>query len=310
MRTGLLLLAVAVASAADLRLGIVGTDTSHVIAFSEMLNDPQSPGHVPGARVVAAYKGGNPDIESSRTRIDKFSEQLKTRWNIEFVDDIPTLCSKVDGVLLESVDGLIHLSQAKQIIAAGKPVFIDKPLAATLDDAREIARLAKQAGVPWFSASSLRFSELATAMKLPDTTGVATWGPGPVEPHHYLSLAWYAIHPIEMLYTLMGTGCEEVTMTSTPDADAVTGRWRGGRLGTVRALRPYSSYGVVVFRPKDIVQSDPKLKDGYDGLVKEIVRFFQTRVPPVPPEETVEIFAFMDAAERSKAAGGAPAKLR
>ena len=47
--------------------------------------------------------------------------------------------------------------------------------------------------------------------KIADATGVSTWGPGPFEPHHYLELSWYAIHPVELLYTIMGTGCESVT---------------------------------------------------------------------------------------------------
>ncbi len=310
MRTVAFFLLAFAANAADLRLGIVGTDTSHVIAFTEALNNPASADHVAGARVVAAYKGGSPDVDSSRTRVDKFAEELRTKWNVEIVPDIPTLCSKVDAILLESVDGRIHLAQARQVIAAHKPMFIDKPLAATLEDAREIARLAKEAGVPWFSSSSLRFGEIATTLKSPDNTGVTTWGPGPLEEHHYLDLSWYAIHPIELLYTLMGTGCEEVTRTSTADADVVVGRWKGGRIGSVRALRPYSGFGAVVFRPKEILQSDPKAKDPYAPLVSEIVKFFRTGRPPVSNEETLEIFAFMDAAQRSKAEGGAPMKLR
>lgn len=307
---GLFLSLAALAFAADIRLGIVGTDTSHVIAFTRMLNDANAPNHIAGARVVAAYKGGSPDVESSRTRIDKFAAQLQSRWKVEFVPDIPTLCQKVDGILLESVDGRVHLEQARQVIAAHKPLFIDKPLASTYEDAREIARLAKQAGVPWFSSSSLRWSEAATTMKFADALGAVTWGPGPMEPHHQLDLSWYAIHSVEMLFTLLGTGCEEVTRLSGPHMDAVSCRWKDGRIGTVYPLRPSGGYGAVVFRPKEIVQSNPGMKSSYEPLVHEIVKFFQTGVPPVPNDETLEIFAFMDAAQRSKAAGGAPMRLR
>ena len=300
-----------ICAAAEIRLGIIGTDTSHVIAFTEMLNNPTSPDYVPGARIVAAYKGGSPDVESSYKRVDKFAEELSTKWKVELVSDIATLCRKVDGVLLESGDGRVHLAQIKPVIAAGKPVFIDKPLASTLEDAREIARLARQAGVPWFSASSLRFAEIATSLKFSDITSAITWGPGPLEPHHQLDLSWYAIHAVELLYTLMGTGCEEVTRANTPDSDVVVGKWKGGRLGTVQALRPYGHFGAVVFRPEEKVnQSDPKATDSYHPLVVEIVRFFETKQPPFPNDETLEIFAFMDAAQRSKEAGGAPMKLR
>jgi len=308
--TVLLLLSALAAAGAEFRLGIVGTDTSHVIAFTQAFHERSSPDYVPGFRVVAAYKGGSPDVESSRTRVDKYAQELQSRWNVEIVPDIAALCAKVDGVLLESVDGRTHLAQARQVFAARKPVFIDKPLAATLEDAREIARLAREAGVPWFSSSSLRYSEIVTALRSPQTTGVTTWGPGPLEEHHYLDLSWYGIHPIEMLYALMGTGCQEVTRVSSPDADVVVGRWKDGRIGTVRALRPSSGYGAVVFRPKGAAQSNEKMATGYGPLLQEIARFFESRVAPVANEETLEIFAFMDAAQRSKETGGRPVRLR
>jgi hypothetical protein len=281
-----------------------------VVAFTSILNNEASPDHLPGARVVAAYKGGSTDLKDSYSRVDKFAEELRTKWNVEFFNDIPSMCKKVDAILLESVDGRVHLEQFKQTLAAKKPVFIDKPVAATLEDAREIARLAKEAGVQWFSSSSLRFGEIGTTMKFADATGASTWGPGPTEPHHFLELSYYAIHPVEMLFTLMGTGVEEVSMISTPDADVVVGKWKGNRIGEVRALRNSSSYGAVVFRPKTVMQSSPKAAAGYRPLLVEVIKFFQTGQAPVSNEETMELFAFMDAAQRSKAAGGAPMKLR
>jgi Oxidoreductase family, NAD-binding Rossmann fold len=301
------------ASAADLRVGVIGTDTSHVPAFAKLLNgDPSAADHVAGARLVAAYKGGSQDIEESIGRVDRFAEEIKTNYGVEIVPDIPTLLSKVDVVLLSSLDGRVHLAQARPAIAAHKPLFIDKPLAATLEDAREIARLAKAAGVPWFSSSSLRFGAIATAMKLPGLTGATTWGPGPFEAHHPLELAWYAIHPVELLYTIMGTGCESVTRIAGKDADAIVGRWKDGRIGTVNAVRPYSDYGAVAFRGRESVESHPKAAAAtdYRPLVVEIVKFFQTGRPPVSNEETLEIFAFLDAAQRSKEQGGKPVALR
>jgi hypothetical protein len=302
------------ATGQDLRVGIIGTDVSHVIHFTRILNNPSDPEHIAGARVVAAYKGGSPDIVSSRTRVEGYAEQLSKQYGVEIVPDIPTLCSKVDAVLLESGDGRIHLAQARLVFATHKPVFIDKPLASTLEDAREIARLAKAADVPWFSSSALRFNDIVTGMKARDAFAVDVWGPGPMEERHYLDLSWYGIHAVEMLYTLMGTGCEEVTRISGGDfqsgSDVVVGKWKDGRVGTARVLRPTGGYGVVVFRPGKILQSPADFPFSYAPLVKQIVTFFQTRKPSVPNEETLEIFALMDAAQRSKESGGKPMRLR
>jgi len=288
------------------KLGIIGTDTSHASAFANLLNG----GTVAGAKIVAAYKGGSPDVEASRTRVDNYAKELQTKWGIEIVDDIPTLASKVDGILLLSLDGRKHLPQFRAALAAKKPIFIDKPLASTLVDAREISRLAKAAGVSWFSASSLRYSDIVSSVEGPGILGAMAWGPGPFEEHHQLDLSWYAIHPIEILFTLMGPGCEEVTRVSGADADEITCKWKDGRLGTVRALRPYGTYGAVVFRKDGVRISPVKPHTDYEGLVREIVKFFETGKPPVPNAETLEIIEFMDAAQRSKEAGGKPMRLQ
>jgi hypothetical protein len=290
-----------------LRLGIIGTDTSHVPAFCGLLNDPAAKDHIPGARVVAAFKGGSPDLPDSANRVEKFAEEIKSKYGVEIVPDIPTLLSRVDAILIESVDGRRHLEQFKQVAAAGKPVFIDKPLASTLEDAREIAR---ENRVPWFSSSSLRFSDELPALRVPGLNGAYVWAPGTLEEHHALDLSWYGIHGVETLYAILGPGCEEVTRYSSPDADVVTGRWRDGRIGTVRLSRPGAGYGAVAFGPKTVKLPQKDIYTGYRSMLVAIVEFFKTGKPPVDERETLEIMSFMDAAQRSKTLLGQPTKLK
>lgn len=298
---------------APIRVGIIGLDTSHVTAFTALLNDPSNPNHVPGARVVAAYRGGSPDVESSATRIDRFTSELQTKWNVELVGSIEELCRKVDAVLLESVDGRPHLAQVRPVLAAGKRVFIDKPLAGSYKDAREIVRLSKESGTPFFSTSSLRFvtelQEMKSSEKLGTMLGAFTFSPSPTEPHHP-DLFWYGIHGVEMLFTLMGTGCESVTRVHTAGADVVVGHWKDGRTGTFRGIRDgKADYGAIAFGSKAVLPSSVPMKVDYRGLVVEIIRFFQTGVAPVSPEETLEMMAFMEAADLSKARSGQTVKL-
>ena len=298
------------AGGAEIKVGIIGTDTSHVPAFTRLLNDPSRPDHVPGAKVVAAYAGGSDDLESSYTRVKKYAAELRDDWGVEIVDDIPTLCSKVDAILLESVDGRKHLEQVKPVFEAGKPVFIDKPLAATLEDVREIARLGKKHGVPWFSTSSLRYADAIADVKVEGLRGATTWGPASIHPTHHLDLSWYAVHPIELLYTIMGPGCVSVNRTHTEGADVIVGLWKDGRIGTVRGIRAGKrGYGAITYGEKDIKTSS-RAGGAYGRLVTRVVEFFRTGEPPVPNEVTDEIFAFMDAALRSKDKGGATVKLR
>jgi len=294
-----------------LRAGIIGLDTSHCVAFTKTFNNPNAKGDVAGVRIVAAFPGGSPDIPSSRDRIEQFTKQVRG-MGVEIVGSIPELLSKVDVVLLESVDGRPHLEQVRPVFEAHKPVFIDKPLAGTLADAIAISELAKKYDVPWFSSSSLRFG--AKVQKLRDDPAVGrvmgcdTWGPCPTEPHHP-DLFWYGIHGVELLYTCMGPGCESVTRVHAEGADVVVGRWKDGRIGAFRGIREgKEDYGAVVFGSKSIATILGF--EGYDPLVEQIAQFFKTRKPPVSPDETIELMAFMETADESKRQGGSPVQIR
>jgi hypothetical protein len=296
--------------AAEIRVGMIGLDTSHVTAFTKLLNDPSHKEHVPGARVVAAFKGGSPDIESSASRVEGYTKQLREDFGVKIVDSIEELCGQVDAVMLESVDGRPHLEQARPVIRAGKRLFIDKPVAGSLRDAIEIYRLAREANVPVFSSSSYRFYESLVELKKGDVgeiRSVISYGPAHLEPHHP-DMFWYGVHPAEALYTLMGTGCESVVRTATPDTDVITGLWRGGKTGTLVGLRTGATpHKVIVFGTKSVAEQ--KGSGNYAPLVREVVKFFQTGVPPVAPEETIELFAFMEAADESKRQQGRPVAI-
>ena len=289
----------------SLRLGMIGLDSSHVIAFTRILNDTSSPDHVSGGKVVAAFKGGSDDVESSYTRVDKFTEQLSTDFGVEIVDSIEELCEKVDAILLESVDGRPHLEQARIVIEAGKPLFIDKPMAGSLKDVIEIFKLAHEAKVPCFSSSSLRYYDSLLKLKsepIGELKGAISYGPCSLEPHHP-DLFWYGVHPTEALFAVMGMGCESVSRVFTEETDIVSGIWDNGNTGIVYGLRTgHARYKVTLFGTQGIAEQ--KGGGNYVSLVQEIMKFFQTGKPPVSARETVELFAFMEGADISKANEG------
>src|SRR4051812_8906902 len=143
-RITLLLLACGLAARAaepELRVGLIGLDTSHTIAFARLLNDPKNKEHVEGATIVAGFKGGSPDIAESATRVEGFTKQLVDTYHVKLYDTIEELARNVDAIMILSVDGRPHLDEFRRVISAHKPVFIDKPLAASLRDAIEIFRL-------------------------------------------------------------------------------------------------------------------------------------------------------------------------
>ena len=291
------------------RIGIIGLDTSHSVAFTKALNDANAVASLGGYKVVAAYPKGSNDIVSSVNRIAGYTEEVK-KYGVEIVSSIEALLGKADYILLETNDGRLHLQQALEVIRARKPLFIDKPVAASLGDAIAIYEAAEKNNVPVFSSSSLRYMQSVQDVvkgKIGKVLGADTFSPATLEKTHP-DLFWYGIHGVETLYTVMGTGCSEVMRMSSDQTDKVIGLWKDGRIGSFRGTRSGKhDYGGIVYGEKGNQVLGPF--DGYNALLEQIIRFFDTGMPPVPAAETIEIFAFMEAADRSKAKGGAPVKI-
>ena len=286
------------------RIGIIGLDTSHSVAFTKTFNDENAGPAYGGYKVAAAYPKGSNDIESSVKRIPGYIEEVK-KLGVEIVDSIKDLLKKVDVVLLETNDGRLHLEQAIPVFKSGKRVFIDKPIAASLADAIAIFNAAEESNVPVFSSSSLRYAPTMRAIaegKAGKVLGADVFSPAHLEKTH-MDFSWYGIHGVEMLFTVMGLGCKSVSRTHTADADVVVGLWNDDRIGVFRGIRyQKSGYGGSVYGEKSIEPLDGN--GGYDPLLVEVVKFFQSGKPPVSREETIEIFAFMEAADESKRQGG------
>jgi len=290
-----------------MKVGIIGLDTSHAPAFAKYFNETDRSG---GFRVVAAYPQGSKLIQSSMERIPRFTEEVKA-YGVEIVDSPGKLLKQVDVVLLTTNDGTVHKAQAFEVINAGKAMFIDKPVAASFADVLAIYAYAHEKKVPVFSASSLRYMKTVQQVrhenKIGKVIGADAFSPATLEPHH-ADLFWYGIHGVEILFTVMGAGCESVTRFNRDNMDVVVGFWKDGRIGTFRGTRAGKhDYGGTAFGETGNLVLGPF--DGYDDLAREIGSFFMTKKPPVNDQETIEIYAFMEAADESKRRGGASVKL-
>jgi predicted dehydrogenase len=294
----------------DFRIGVIGLDTSHSPAFAKYINDPQNE-HMKGMKVTAAYPYGSRNIQSSFERIPEYTEQFKS-MGIRILDSIEALLGEVDGILLETNDGNPHYEQALQVMKAGKPLFIDKPVAGNLVDVIRIVEANKKYPVPMFSSSSLRFLQKAQEVRynspIGEITGADAFSPESWEPTH-TDLYWYGIHGVEILYTIMGPGCRRLRRNLTEHTDLVVGEWEGGRIGTFRGdLHHGQYYGGTAYGTKGVVNVGSS--EGYGPLIEKIAEFFRTGKAPVEIAETLEIYTFMEAADVSKNQEGGWVELK
>ncbi|WP_276347684.1 Gfo/Idh/MocA family oxidoreductase [Daejeonella sp. JGW-45] len=292
------------------RVGIIGLSV-HTEAFSEMLNVETNNPDISGFTVVAIYHPkGNPDVEFKAESLATWTENSKKR-GIQLVDSVDKLLEMSDVVMLETNDGRPHLEQLMPVFKARKPVFIDKPIAANLKDVITILNEARKYNVPVFSSSSLRYVSSAQEIrngKVGRVLGADAYSPASLQEAH-TDMFWYGIHGVESLYTIMGgVGCQQVTRTHSEGADVIVGTWEGGRIGVFRGIRTGSKgYGGTAFGEKGIANLGTF--EGYRPLLVAVIEFFRTGKSPVSLEETLEIYAFMEAADESKKLGGVPVTL-
>jgi len=294
-----------------IKLGIVDCDTSHVLQFTMRHNHiPVEKGGiaedqwVDGCKVVMASPGTSKVLDAKT--IAERAKQLK-KWGVKIVEDPADMIGKIDGVLIESNQGSQHLKHAKIFMKAGLPCYIDKPFTNSAKDALKIRDLAAKYHVPFFSSSSLRYAPEVVAAKaeLGSIFGVDAWSPASLHPASP-GLAHYGIHGVEILFALMGAGCEAVSCAFDKQIGEVnSAKWSDGRVGVMRGTRQGAhSYGFVAWGEKEVRTSGINTAYIYRELCKQQAQLFMTGQPPIDINETIELVCFMDAALASSKSGG------
>jgi len=285
-----------------IRIGIVDTDSSHSTEFTRRINhvgiDEEQ--WVDGARVVAAYPGYSEAVADVKNKNEQYTQVLVDA-GVEMVDSPEALLGKIDAAIVVSDDGRRHHAPAKMFIEAGVPTFVDKPMTCALAEAVELVELAAKRDVPLYSGSSLRYSpevvEVASGEAIGGVVGVDAISPSKMAVEGVPGLMYYGIHAVEILYTLMGPGCESVNAIESPYGILVGGRWQDGRLGGVRGfVEGVAGFGFRAVGETGTLQELVSAQYIYRELLKRVVAMFETGKPPIDVHETLEMIAFIEAA--------------
>jgi len=298
-------------SAGPIKVGIVGLD-AHAVPWTQIIHGAKATPPVSDMRIVAAVPAYSADVPFSSDNIQKNIETMR-KLGVEICETVEQMLPKVDAVMVLSIDGRPHPQQARPVFKSRKPLFIDKPVAASLADIIDVFREAEASGTPCFSNSSLRYSPgiagMAKDPKLGRVLGCDAYSNNKSILPGHPDLFYYGIHGCEVLFTIMGPGCQTVSRVKGETADLVTGVWEDGRVGTFRGiLQGQAGFGAMVFGEKG---NAPAGKfEGYEPLLVEIAKFFRTGKPPMTVEHTLEIYAFMEAADESLRQGGRPVSVK
>jgi predicted dehydrogenase len=245
-----------------MRIGLVGTESDHAGDFLRLIN---AMGRSPGDRIVAIW---GEDAARTQEVVERFGQIPVAGNPVDFRGD-------VDAAVIVARDGNRHLELARPFIEEGMPVFIDKPLACSVADARAILNAAKQSGSRVMSASALRWQ--------PDTEAVerkvaALGGPisvtatGTFYPDSpYGGSFFYGIHAAELAVQFAGGAVEDITVERAGPSGVVV-RCRAGKTDVAMRLVPPAT-------PDDVTFHVEVVCDG--GIVESVIGLGDDYMAPV-----------------------------
>ena len=288
-----------------IRVAIVGLDTSHAVEFPKLMQDPAVPPQNQIHDLVATRCLRFETPFQNKEGLDKRQAYLES-IGVMVTEDFDTAVADCDAIMIEINDPAKHLEYFAKCAKLGKPIFLDKPFADTLDNAAEIRRIAGENNVRFFTASSLRFDVdfaecLAKGVK---AESAVIWGPVGRAPAGS-SIVWYGVHTFEMLQRIMGRGAVSVCVSSDRKGYVCHVVYNDGRRGVVELTYGSYRYGGVIRddREKEAMFQVSCRVPFYQMLIIDLVKFFKGESQVVDLEDSFEIMAMLSAADRSAATG-------
>ena len=297
----------------EIRLAMLGMieGNGHPYSWSGIINgySPEEMARCPYA-AIPAYMGRQP-LDSVRipgarvTHIwtDDPADAPKVAA-ASLIDNVVTrpedVIGQVDAVVIATDDGTDHVRRARPFVEAGLPVFVDKPMAVSLDELRQFVQW-HRAGRILLSTSGMRYAPEMRAdfSALGDLRWITS----------FTCKTWerYGIHALEGVEPLIGPGFLTVTTLGGENGDVVHLTHHSGVRVTLGALHDaYGSFGAVhLYGTKGELAL--KLTDTYQAFRGQLVAWIdmlRTGRRPLPFEETVELMAVIIAGIRSREQGG------
>lgn len=286
-----------------IRVALIGLDTSHTIEFARRMQAPDCPieQKVVGLQAVSCLRFATPFQNE-----EGLNERQATleNWGVKVTTNFDEVIENCDALMLEINDPAFHLEYFERCAALNKPIFLDKPLADTLENGRAIVKLVREHQIPFFSASSLRFvPQLSGACaQLPAPQFVHAFGPLGAAPAGS-SVVWYGVHTFEMLQRALGSGAQSVQVHHDEMGLTAIVSYNDARRAVVELNNGAYVYGGSLRDSHRAVPFVADMTRAYSDLLVLVEQFFRTENAPLSIENTLEIMALLDTTERAAQSG-------
>ncbi len=272
------------------KVGIIGSENSHAAAFSEIFN---LSGTYDDVRVTAIW---GEDMEASR--------KIAEKCHVEIVKPMDML-HQVDAVMVTSRNGALHWGYVRPFIEAGKPAFVDKPLANDYAEAKSIIDLAAEKRVPLVGGSSLKLIADTLALKEAadearakgELLGGNVYAPVSLD-NPYGGFYFYSSHLIEIALTIFGYDPVAVNAVRTQAGVAVLLEYASYAV-TLNYTESAYNYGGVVLTKGGAIGREINMGDAYAREVASFVNMLRTGESDVPARHLALPVRVLNAIEAS-----------
>lgn len=235
--------------------------------------------------VMCAYGHIQPPIEG---RIS--NEEWSAKNGIPLMASIEEVIENSDCLVVLSPDNPeMHEELCKLPLSSGKRTYVDKTFATSKAEAERIFENADKHGTKCYSSSALFFADEYQTLETKAVSSVQTMGSG--------AFSNYAIHQVEPIVKVMGTGAKRVMCVGTVTPAFVI-EYADGRQARFSHFTCTPFTMSISYSDKPEASHIKVESDFFGNCIKSMVNFFETGEIPVPHENTIEVIAILEAANK------------
>jgi predicted dehydrogenase len=274
-----------------IRIGIIGAENSHTVGFGKLFNiDKKFPG------VEVLYVWGE---------TEEFAGNAVQNGGIpNMVKDPMEMMGKIDALIVDHRHPKYHLEAATPFVKAGIPTFIDKPFCYRVPEGKEFLSMAREAGTPVTSYSSIAQSDATFDIRkqvesLGEINHVVRFGPVDLN-SEYGGVFFYGVHIVQPLMYIFGEDIKKVRITKNGENAGASVAYENGMLATLIFKKLHYGWETFVETKEGVIE----LKSGVEETdpprnYVDMVEMFRTGKEPRSHQSILNCVAVLEALEKS-----------
>lgn len=274
-----------------IRIGIIGAENSHTVIFGKMFNIDKK---FPGVEVTHLW-GETEDFARKAAEAGKIPNIVK---------DQKEMLGKIDALIVDHRHAKFHLEAATPFVKAGIPTFIDKPFCYRVAEGKEFLAMAREAGTPVSSYSTVAHSDstfdIGDQIKsLGEFNNIVRHGPADIE-SPYGGIFFYGVHLVQPLMYMFGDDIKVVKINTYGKKAGAVLIFESGLQANLVFSSLHYGWETFVETKKGIVELKSRVQEtDPERCYRDMVGMFRTGKEPLSHASILKYVAVLEAMEKS-----------